>query len=192
MGITGLLLAGGGSARMGRDKAALRFEGEPLAARVLRCLDEACDEVLVASGDGVRLAWLGVPQIPDAIPGAGPLAGIVAGLERASFDTAAVVAVDMPYANAKLLRFLAGLRTDEDAVAAMTEGGLEPLHAIYSKAAGPALRRMLENGERAVHRALAALRVRQVWPEEWRTADPSGRFARNLNRPEDLQSGRTS
>ena len=188
MPITGLLLAGGGSTRMGRDKAELDFEGEPLAARVMGCLRQVCGEVLVASGDGSRLGWLGVPQVPDAIPGVGPLGGIVAGLERASFDVVAVVAVDMPYANAGLLRLLAALRHDEDAVIPVSERGSEPLHAVYTKAAGTAFRRALQEGERSVHRAVRSLRVREVGPDVWRRVDPEGRFAINVNRPEDVQS----
>src|SRR5437763_12282195 len=188
MRTTGVLLAGGRSTRLGRDKASLLFEGEPLAVRVLGRLQDACEEVVVASGDGTGLAWLGVAQVPDGVPGAGPLAGIVAGLEWASFETVAVVAVDMPYASAELLRLLAGLRTDEDAVIPLTERGLEPLHAVYAKTAAPSLRRALEDGERAVHRALRSVRVREVEPDVWRPADPTGRFAVNLNRPEDIQS----
>jgi molybdopterin-guanine dinucleotide biosynthesis protein A len=89
--LSGLLLAGGGSTRMGRDKTApdFLFEGEPLAARVARLLREACDEVIVASGDGERLAWLGLPQVADAIPGSGPLRGLVAGLEAAKHQLVA-------------------------------------------------------------------------------------------------------
>jgi molybdopterin-guanine dinucleotide biosynthesis protein A len=188
MPLTGILLAGGRSVRMGRDKASLEFEGEPLAARVLRRLSEACEEVLVASGDGGRLGWLGVAQVADAIPDAGPLAGIVAGLEHASNEVVAVVAVDMPYASGPLLRSLAELRTDEDAVVPVTDRGPEPLHAVYAKAAAPAIRHRLEDGERAVHRALRSLRVREAGPEAWRRIDPTGRFPINVNRPEDVQS----
>ena len=173
---------------MGSDKADLLFEGEPLAVRVLRRLRDACEEVVVASGDGIGLAWLGVAQVPDAIPGAGPLSGIIAGLEWASFETVAVVAADMPYASAELLRLLADLRTDEDAVLPLTERGAEPLHAVYAKAAAPSLRRALEDGERSVHRALRSARIREVESDVWRRADPTGRFAVNVNRPEDLQS----
>jgi molybdopterin-guanine dinucleotide biosynthesis protein A len=171
---------------MGTDKASFEFEGEPLARRAARVLDEVCREVVVASGDGRRLDWLGLPQVADAVPDAGPLGGIAGGLEAASHSLVAVLAVDMPHANPALFRLLAGTWHGEDAVVPASEHGPEPLHAVYARAAAPPLRAALDAGERAVHRALERLRVRLLRPDEWRAADPSGRFAWNVNRPADL------
>jgi molybdopterin-guanine dinucleotide biosynthesis protein A len=71
--LTGLMLAGGRSRRMGVDKASFVFDGQRLGTRVARVLGAVCDEILVASGDGERLAWLGLPQVADAEPDRGPL-----------------------------------------------------------------------------------------------------------------------
>ena len=161
---------------------------EPLAVRVLRELRAACDPVLVASGDGERLAWLDAPQVADAISAAGPLGGIVAGVDAGTTELVAVVAVDMPYANAALLRLLASLAAGEEAIVPVTERGLEPLHALYAKAAAATLRDALRRGERSMHGVLRELRVREVGSHEWTRADPSGRFAINLNQPSDVQS----
>ena len=184
--MTGLLLAGGGSTRMGTDKALLEVEGEPLGARVLRALREACETVLVASGDGRRLGALGAPQVADALPEAGPLAGIVAGLEAASTALVAVVAVDMPFASAAVLTLLAERWNGEDAVVPVTDQGPEPLHAVYATSAAPTLRRLLDQGVLSIRRALEAIDTVFVEEPDWRAADPSGRFAFNVNRPEDL------
>jgi molybdopterin-guanine dinucleotide biosynthesis protein A len=173
---------------MGTDKAYVEFDGEPLADRVLRTLRSVCDEVLVASGDGRRLAALGVPQVADVAPDAGPLAGIVAGLEASSNELVAVVAVDMPFANAEVLRLLAARWGDEDAVVPVTDRGPEPLHAVYARSAAPALRRHLGSGILAMQRVLDGIATTLVSEEEWRAADPSGRFAFNVNRPEDLEA----
>ena len=186
MGVTGLLLAGGRSSRMGTDKALLEFEGEPLAQRVARALDEICDEVIVASGDGRHLASLGLEEVADAAPDAGPLAGLVAGLERARHPVVAVAAVDLPHASPVVLALLLRLRQTEDAVVPRTDEGLQPLHAVYAASAAAKLRAALESGERSVRRALDRLDVRVVPPDEWNAADPTGSFARNVNRPEDL------
>ena len=186
--VTGLLLAGGASTRMGRDKASLEFEGEPLAERVLRILRAVSDEILVASGDGERLAWLGEGQIPDMVKEAGPLAGLVAGLDAANGRLVTAVAVDMPYANASVLRLLLRSWDGEDAVVPRTDHGLEPLHAVYAKTSADKLRVALDGGTRAVHHALEALEIREVAQAEWSRADPAARFAMNLNRPEDLPS----
>ena len=156
--------------------------------RTLRVLRSVCEEVLVASGDGERLARLGVPQVADAVPDAGPLAGIVAGLEAATHELVAVVAVDMPFASAEVLRLLASRWEGEDAVVPVTARGDEPLHALYAKASATALRAALQSGTRSVREALRAIGTKRVPELEWRAADPAGRFALNLNRPGDLPS----
>jgi molybdopterin-guanine dinucleotide biosynthesis protein A len=171
---------------MGTDKALIRFEGEPLARRVADVLAQVAGRVIVASGDGDRLGWLGLEQVADPIPDAGPLAGLVAGLERADTPLVAVAAVDMPFASARLLRVLADRWDGEAAVVPSSARGREPLHAVYAAKAAPPLRTALERGERSVVRALSALRVLELPPAEWRHADPEGAFARNLNRPQDV------
>ena len=188
-GLSGLLLAGGGSVRMCRDKTArdFLFQGESLAARVAHRLAEACDDVLVASGDGARMGWLGLPQVADEVPESGPLGGLVAGVGRAPHQLVAAVAADMPFASPPLLRLLASLADGVDAVLPVDDRGLEPLHAVYARSAGPGLRRALRTGRLAIRDALQGLRVRLVEPAEWRVTDPTGRFAWNVNAPEDLK-----
>jgi molybdopterin-guanine dinucleotide biosynthesis protein A len=187
--VTGLLLAGGASRRMGRDKAGIEFEGETLASRAARMLAEVCEEVLVASGDGAHLAGLGWRQVADAVQERGPLGGIVAGLEAAVHPLVAVVAVDMPFASPALLRMLAAMASGQDAVVPVTDRGPQPLHAVYATGAAPAFRAALEAGRLSIRDALGLVRTRFVTPEEWTAADPSGRFAENLNTPQDLNLG---
>jgi|SRR4051794_40327417 len=173
---------------MGVDKAALDVDGEPLARRVAAVLARVCESVVVASGDGRRLDWLGLPQVADVEASAGPMAGLIAGLSAARTPLVAVLAVDMPDASAEVLRLLAGLVGDHDAAVPRTDGGLEPLHAVYAADAAAGLRSAFDDGERSVIRALGRIDVRVVEPPDWSGADPTGRFARNLNRPEDLTS----
>jgi molybdopterin-guanine dinucleotide biosynthesis protein A len=187
--MSGVVLAGGSSRRMGRDKALVTLDGEPLVVRAVRRLSEVCSDVVVASGDGRRLGGLGLREVVDAVPGAGPLAGIAAGLEAARHGLVAVVAVDMPDASSALLALLADLWRGEPAVVPRAGGRLEPLHAVYARQAAPALRSFLAAGRRSVKEALADLGARVVEPAEWRSADPSGAFARNLNAPGDLAAG---
>jgi molybdopterin-guanine dinucleotide biosynthesis protein A len=173
---------------MGTDKALMEFQGEPLAQRVLRALRAVCDHVLVASGDGSRLGSLGVPQVADVVTDAGPLGGIMAGLEAAATDLVAVVAVDMPFASAEVLRLLAERWDGQDAVVPATDRGPEPLHAVYSRSAAATLRQQLESGVFTMHRVLERIQTLVVGEQDWRVADPSGRFAVNVNLPGDLAS----
>lgn len=184
--MTGLVLAGGRSRRMGVDKALLTVGGRTLTARAVAVLESVCDEALVASGDGRRLPGLGAGQVADAVHEAGPLAGIVAGLEAARHDLVAVVAVDLVHASAPVLDLLAGRWSGEPAVVPRAGGRLQVLHAVYARHAAPGLRTLLEEGRRSVTDAVRTLGARVVEPAEWSPADPAGRFALNVNRPEDL------
>lgn len=186
--LSGVLLAGGASRRMGRDKAWVQLAGEPLAVRVLRVLDEVCDEVAVASGDGRRLAALGRPQVRDADEGAGPLAGLVAGLEAARHELVVVLAVDLPNAHAGVLRRLGRIWRGEPAVVPDVDGRLQVLHAVWSRAASTPLRARLASGEPAVTAAARALGVRRAGPDVWGDLDADGGFAANVNCPADLRS----
>lgn len=184
--LAGLVLCGGAGRRMGRDKALIEFEGEPLVLRAARRLGEVADPVLLAPGRTGRLGDVGYREVADAAPDAGPLAGIVAGLAASPYELVAVVAADMPFASPALFALLAALREDEDVVVPVVVGNLEPLHAVYARSSLPALRDALTSRRLELRLALQALRRRDVAESEWRPADPTGRFAHNMNRPEDL------
>lgn len=171
---------------MGADKALLPVEGTPLVVRVAERLSLVARPVLLAPGMPGRLGRLGYPEVADAVPGGGPLAGLVAGLEASPHPLTAVVAVDMPLVSPEVFRLLAALRGDEDAVVPVTARGLQPLHAIYARSALPVLRAALEEGRLALRAALQGLRVREVGEDEWCRADPAGTFALNVNTAADL------
>jgi len=186
--LSGLVLCGGESRRMGREKALLVVGDELLVLRVARRVGMAASPVMLATGTRGRLGDLGYPEVEDERPGAGPLSGLVAGLAASPTALLAAVAVDMPYASPAVLLLLSGLRRSEDAVVPTGPLGIEPLHAVYSRQALPALRDALSSGRLGLREALVGLRLREVAEEEWREADPTGRFLMNLNRVEDFSS----
>ncbi len=186
--LTGLVLAGGASLRMGADKALLMVDGRPLVQRAADLLGGICDDVLIASGDGRRLAVAGAQQVADAVPDGGPVAGILAGLQASRTPLVAVVAVDMPFASAAVLTLLADLAVTgvHPVVAPVADGRLQPLHAVWAVHSVPILQRRLGQGQRSVTAAATAVGVHRVPERVWRPADPTGRFAQNLNRPADV------
>jgi molybdopterin-guanine dinucleotide biosynthesis protein A len=186
--LSGLVLCGGGSRRMGRDKALLQVGGELLVLRVARRVGMAASPVMLATGTPGRLGDMGYPEVEDELPGTGPLSGLVAGLAASPTELLAAVAVDMPFVSPEVLRLLSALRSTEDAVLPAGPLGIEPLHAVYSRHALPALREALFSGRLGLREALAGLRLREVAEEEWREADPTGRFLMNLNRVKDFAS----
>jgi len=171
---------------MGTPKALIEFEGQPLVVRVAERIAAVAHPVYLATGTPGRLGDLGLHEVEDVREGAGPLGGLIAGLEASPHALLAAVAADMPFASSQVLRLLAALHVNEDAVVPVTPSGLEPLHAVYSREALPALRDALDRGTFGLRAILQRLRVRLVTQDEWRAADPTGRFALNLNSPEDF------
>lgn len=187
-GLAGLVLCGGSSRRMGTDKALLAVDGVPLYLHVARRLAEVAEPVLLAPGTPGRLGATGFSEVADAIPGLGPVAGLVAGLAASAHDLTAVVACDMPEVSAGLLMLLADMCAAGgwEAAAPVTDDGLQPLHAVYAAAALPPLRGALTRGTLSLRDALSELNVLAVGEAEWRVADPTGHFAANINVPADL------
>ena len=182
--MTGLVLAGGASRRMGSDKALLDIDGRPLVEHVARRLSGVCVEVLVAPGDRA-LAGLTWPLVADRVLGQGPLAGILGGLAVARTALMAVAAVDMPEVDAGVLADLADRWDDAaDAVVPVVAGRPQPLHAVYATAALATLAEAFDAGERSVLGALAR------GDAIYHTVD-DGQWAINLNTPEDLRRYRT-
>jgi molybdopterin-guanine dinucleotide biosynthesis protein A len=105
---TALILAGGHSRRMGCDKTALRFGGQSLLQRMIGLTQTLFPAVLVSVGQ--FRADVDVPQVCDEIPGAGPLAGLCAGLERVETPWVFAVAADMPGLRAEVVEKLATYR----------------------------------------------------------------------------------
>jgi molybdenum cofactor guanylyltransferase len=184
--LTGLVLAGGSSRRMGRDKSRIEIGGEPLVLRAVRRLERLCAPVLVASGDGASFTDLGLTEVADPPGTTGPLAGVVAGLEAAETELVAVVGVDMPEIAPDVRVALADSWQGEAAGAPLVGGRIQPLHGVYATAWADRLRGRLEDGRRGLVAALSDLAARVVGPEGWGHLDPDGRFAADLDLPEDL------
>lgn len=179
------VLAGGKSSRMGQPKARLALGGEPLLQRVLRPLAALFEDVFVVSRDA-SLAEFGVAVWPDVAEG-GPLAGILTALEHAERPHCLVVACDMPFLSAPLLRYMTELAGEADVVAPRDARGWHPLHAVYARSVAPVAAERLRRGEGAVHALFADVRCREVGPEELARFGRPGRDPLlNLNTPEDV------
>jgi molybdopterin-guanine dinucleotide biosynthesis protein A len=185
---TGALVAGGRATRLGGvAKGLLRVEGVPIAARTLALFRALFDEALVVSNDPAPYASLGVPVVPDAIPGKGAPGGVHAALAAAATGWVFTAACDMPFVSEPGIRLLAGRRTPAaEAVVVRWEGRFEPLHALWSRAALPAIAALLSSGDPSLQAVARAVKAIVVEEDEWRTVDPLGRAFANANTPDDL------
>jgi molybdopterin-guanine dinucleotide biosynthesis protein A len=170
--LTGVLLVGGASRRFGAPKALTLFGDETLAARAWRTLGECCGE-RIAVGKRADALELPFPVDDDGTHVRAPLAGVVAGLQRARNEVCIVCPVDTPLVTADALLALA----DACADAAVPPTG--PLPGAYRKSALPVLERRLAEGRLALRDAGAELDVRVV------EIDPAQLV--NVNTPEDLR-----
>lgn len=176
--LTGLVLAGGASRRMGEDKALIAVDGRPLVEHVAGRLASVCPTVLVAPGPR-RLDGLAWDQIDDHEEEGGPLAGIIGGLAAASTPLVAVVAVDMPRVDPAVLSALADAWDGSVAVVPIAADRPQPLHAVYAVAGLPDLTAAFAAGERSVSRVLRRTGAVFVDLED-------DRWAADLDTPEDL------
>lgn len=191
MPYTGIVLAGGRSRRMGRDKAWLDAGGRPLIVRVLeRLAPLATEMVVVVAADAAPLPDLAARVVVDRVVGAGPLGGLQAGLEAAHTAWSFVVACDMPFLNLDLIRYLAYLRPGHDAVIPFPTGRADPLHAFYHQRCLAPIAVSLANGERAMISFLGAVRVRSVSAAEIACFDAEGRSFLNINTPQEWEAAR--
>jgi len=146
LSVAGCVLAGGGSRRMGTDKALLELDGKPLIMLALECF-EAFPEVFISAADVDIYAFTGFRVIPDELPGAGPLAGMASALKAADADYVCFRPVDAPLAPAGLHPMLANACFGRDAAVPTSSGLPEPLFACFSKTALPVLESLLADGK---------------------------------------------
>ncbi|MCY4114529.1 MAG: molybdenum cofactor guanylyltransferase [Chloroflexi bacterium] len=189
-----VVLAGGASRRMGRDKRLLPWgtgaDGRPrtLLQQVIDTLAAVADDVIVVAND--RPDVRGARVVPDAIPGSGSLGGILSGIEAARRDRVFVAAADMPFLSTTLVRDLLDRLEGHDAVVPIVDGRPEPLHAVYGPAVGAAARRQIARGQLKIALAFEGLDIVRVPEAELREFDPGLRSFRNVNTPDDYAGAR--
>ena len=149
MQASGFVLAGGGSTRMGRNKALLPFHGITLVEHIARIVREAAGSVTLI-GDPAQLGHLGLPVVPDTLPGCGPASGIYTALTMTSTDWNLIAGCDMPAITrdilAGLLRRAAVTPVAIDCiVAAGPDGDAEPLCAAYHRRCLPVVARAIRD-----------------------------------------------
>jgi len=184
--ITGVILVGGRSHRMGQDKAFLPIGGVPVVERVLTALQGCFDHLLLVGDRGERFEGYTVPVLPDIYPGSS-LGGLYSGLYYSKNGHIFVSSCDLPFPNQNLIRLICSSREGYDAVIPATAEGEEPLFALYSTSCLPAMRAALEGGNYRIRSLFDQFRIRILAPKELADADIDGNALINLNTPQDYQ-----
>lgn len=182
--VTGVILVGGKSRRMGRDKAFLPLSGRPLVEGVLELFRSQFSRVLLVGDREERFADYGVPVLADRFPGSS-LGGLYTGLSGADTPYVFVASCDLAYPNLEVLKGLCALRDGFDAVVPRTEHGFEPLFALYAKSCLCPIKEQLERGEFCAYAYYPQLKIRYLAGDELSHLDPAGTAFVNLNTPEE-------
>ncbi len=189
--VTGVILAGGRSSRMGTDKATLLLDGVTMLQRSVDRLTPAVEELVLVAAPGRPLPEVTTDHplrvVEDPVEGEGPLVGIAAGLEACRAPAAVVVAVDMPFVEASLLRALvARLEAPHRWVLPLAERRPQPLCSAFATSALSVIHEHLEAGDRAPMAVAADLDAYRMQSDEWTAYDPEGRSFLNVNTPEEF------
>lgn len=179
--ITGVILAGGKSTRMGRDKAQLEIAGVTFFENILGLMKKQFSHVLIA-GDRPDLEQSGVASYPDLYPGSA-LGGLYTGLLKSKHEMIFASSCDIPFPSQELIRLIVSHRHGYDVVVPQTPYGLEPLFALYHKNCLGFMREMLERNEYRIYDFYPQVQVLYINMEnqslEWR------RSLMNVNTPEE-------
>lgn len=182
----GAILAGGNARRFGgRDKARLVIEGRSIIDRQVELLRTVTDDVFVVGHDPERFSDLGLPVFPDRIRGAGALGGILTALESTKADRVLVLACDMPFLVAGVLRALVALANSGDGAWVRTTRGPEPLVACYRQSALPHIRDAIESGHLKAAELNQRLALKALSEDDLARFGPVELLLANLNTPED-------
>ena len=191
--VTGVLLAGGKSRRMGQDKRLLSVGEETLYARSFSVLRAVFERVVVVVAQDSLVVASDEPVLRDLIPHCGNLGGLYTGLKQAGTQWVFAVGCDMPVLDPGTIRHFIGLKSQGDVIMAKLQNGFHPMHALYHRNCLPIMESLIHAQDLKIHRLAdhPALRVRVVMPEELRQLDPQGRSFYNVNAPADLAAARS-
>ena len=190
--VTGFVLAGGMSSRMGRDKAFVQWQGESLLNRALNASRAVAAEVMIV---GQRSKFLSYgPVVEDVFERRGPLAGIHAALAATATELNLILAVDLPLMEPPFLKYLLHCAQATRAIVTLPRvaGRWQPLCAVYRKQFGHRAREALKAGENRIDSLFSDSDVLSIADEEIRGAGFSIDIFRNLNTPEDLREASQS
>lgn len=185
--VAGIILVGGASRRLGRDKAMLAFQGVPAVERIIGTLRPLVSQIWLVGGED-RFPDVDAIWIPDSVAGAGPLGGIISGLAATGAEWNLVLACDTPLVSRTVLRRLLEARSPAcDAVVPRHRKGIEPLVALYARRALQPMSSALEREELALHRVLEGMRVTVL--DEASLGDTDGDLDSftNVNTPDDVE-----
>jgi molybdopterin-guanine dinucleotide biosynthesis protein A len=163
MEITGMILAGGVSKRLGyRNKALLKIGDRSIIERVMDALSKVTESILLITNSPEEFRHLGLPIFEDILPGSGSLGGIYTGLKVSKTHHNLVIACDMPFIRPHLLTFLINHRGNYDVIIPVTPDGHHPTCAVYSKNCIEPIEKQIKTGNLKIADFFPHVRVNKI------------------------------
>jgi molybdopterin-guanine dinucleotide biosynthesis protein A len=184
--ITGIILSGGKSIRMGENKAFIQIEGVPIVKRICDLFTELFQEVIIVTNQKHLFSNFDSKIYSDLIPGKGALGGLYTGIFFSSFQHSFCVACDMPFIKKSLVQYLIEHIDEADVIVPRTKDGLQPLHAIYSKNCIDPMKRMIEEGKSKIIDIYNQVHVKIIDEKDFICFDPGRESFINVNTREEL------
>jgi molybdopterin-guanine dinucleotide biosynthesis protein A len=184
---TGIILSGGKSTRMGKNKAFIEIEGIPIIHRIHSLFERLFKEIIIVTEQKKLFSNLNARIYSDLIPNRGVLGGLYTGLFFSSFRFSFCVACDMPYLKECIIRCLIRKTGNYDVVVPKTEDGLQPLHALYSKNCLEPIKKNIEQRKCKIIDFYPMVKVKIVDEHEFLSMDPMRESFINVNTPEELR-----
>jgi molybdopterin-guanine dinucleotide biosynthesis protein A len=184
--ITGAVLAGGKSERMGSNKALLKLDNKTIIASVTDVLKACFPEIIIISDQQEGYTSLGCPIFYDILKNAGPLGGIHSALTNSKTETVFISSCDIPKINPNIIKYLLDSHTKELILIVRYKNQIQPLFGVYSKKLLDKLNIYIKSGDRKVSEFIKILGTEVTVvdaPTQW---EQSG-FLDNINTPDDYQ-----
>jgi len=193
--LTGIILSGGKSTRMGRNKAFIEIGDIPIIQRIQTLFEKLFDEVIIVTDQKQLFSNFNAKIYSDLIPNRGVLVGLYTGLFFSSFKFSFCVACDMPFLKENVIQYLIKYIGNSDVVVPKTVDGLHPLHAIYSKNCLEPMKKFIDLNEYRIIDFYPMVKVKIIDEKEFLSLDPMRESFINVNTPEELiriKKGKTS
>ncbi|RLD91671.1 MAG: hypothetical protein DRJ09_00240 [Bacteroidetes bacterium] len=187
--LTGIILAGGKSSRMGKDKGLCEFNGKALVSYALETLKPLCGKMIISANHfPEKYKQFGVPVISDEIKNIGPMGGIYTCLKHSTTRHNLVLSCDTPFVGIILLKHLLDHVQNEQVVAPAHHTFLiEPLSAYYATNVLDAIKQSINNNDYKLINLFKGVRFKSVLMDTLQPFNADQSFL-NINKPEDLET----
>ena len=183
--VTGIVLAGGRSRRMGEDKSLMKLNGKSLVEYSIDALKHLCDKVIVSSNNP-HYEFTGCEVWPDELPDQAPIIGIYSSLKRSETETNIFLSCDIPLMSTSMIGYLLAKSENHDITVPIHDNGqIEPLCGIYKKSSAGILKEFIDRGNYRLSECLSSASAHFV-PVDFQIPCNTPNLFLNINTPDDF------